>query len=102
MDRLKEKELARRRRRDKFKRRNKKRKDLLDRYSDWGFEFRESFLNWINEKAIREGDIRTKCSCPMCGNPRKHFDEKTKAEILFDQKYREELENVKGQAKTDE
>jgi len=102
MDRSKEKELARRRRRDKFKRRNKKREELLNSCSDWGFEFRESFLNWINERAIREGDIRKVCSCPMCGNPRKHFDTRTKAELLFDLKYREELEDVKGQAKTDE
>ena len=30
------------------------------------------------------------CSCPMCGNPRRHFHEKTQQEKLADQKEKDE------------
>jgi hypothetical protein len=30
------------------------------------------------------------CSCYMCGNPRKHFGEKTRQEIIADKKAKEE------------
>jgi len=89
-----QKELARKRRNNKLRRRRTKRRQLLDQNSDYGFESKEAFMNWVEERAIKEGDLRTPCSCPMCGNPRKHCLTKTKAEILFDLKFREELEDV--------
>jgi len=37
------------------------------------------------ERAIQaHTDNRTVCSCWMCGNPRKHFGERTRAEVLAD------------------
>ena len=101
MSRRKEKELARRRRNDKFRRRRSKRKQLLISNDDWGFESREVFVRWVEERSAREGDLRSPCSCQMCGNPRRHFDEKTKAEVLFEMEYQEAMEDVEGQAKTD-
>ncbi len=31
------------------------------------------------------------CSCWMCGNPRKHFDEKTRQEKIWDNKFSDDL-----------
>lgn len=32
-------------------------------------------------KAFRYCDDMAKCSCPSCGNPRKHFGQKTRQEL---------------------
>jgi hypothetical protein len=90
------KELARRRRNDKFRIRRKKRRQLLVSWSDYGFESREAFVREMDERATRTAEIGCVCSCHMCGNPRKHWLEKTKAEILFDLKFEEALKDVEG------
>lgn len=37
------------------------------------------------------------CSCPSCGNPRKHFHQRTIHEISFDQLYSKELFRISHQ-----
>ena len=39
---------------------------------------------WFNHTVNIMIDTRTPCSCYMCGNPRKHFNKKTRQEILAD------------------
>ena len=94
MSRQKQKELARRRRNDKFRRRRAKRTYILWSWGEYGFKSRESFVQWAEERAIKEGDIRKVCSCSMCGNPRRYYGDKTKHEILFEMEYREALKDV--------
>lgn len=53
----------------------------------------------INEEtkhlmAKKYSETRTPCSCHMCGNPRKHFNELTKQEILADISTEEEIEEL--------
>jgi hypothetical protein len=56
---------------------------------------------WFRDeiKPIEELELRAKlmidnkaCSCPMCGNPRKHFNEITKQEKINELNYLEEKE----------
>lgn len=37
-------------------------------------------------------DTPKRCSCPACGNPRKHFGEKTREEKINEIKFQEEIE----------
>lgn len=39
---------------------------------DWGDD-----PVWIEQSALRWADNLAKCSCYMCGNPRRHFNELT-------------------------
>jgi len=96
MSRQKQKELARRRRNDKFRRRRAKRTYILWAWSGSGFKSREDFMEWAEKIATKTGDIRKVCSCSMCGNPRRYYGDKTKHEILFEEEYREALKDVTG------
>jgi len=58
------------------------------RFFEWS-----RFWDYLPEEDIeREKHFRVclwaenmaKCSCGMCGNPRRHFDDKTRQEKLFD------------------
>lgn len=47
----------------------------------------------------RRGDAhrattRTPCSCWMCGNPRKHFGERTRQEAIANISFAEQLDNL--------
>lgn len=39
---------------------------------------------------------RVPCSCPMCGNPRRHYGERTRQEKLSLEEYLNSLPDVKG------
>lgn len=41
---------------------------------------REEQEQYLKEWARHRRDVTKECSCPMCGNPRKYFDEKTMQE----------------------
>jgi rubrerythrin len=49
-------------------------------------------IHWgrkLNEKELGSVvDTPTPCSCPMCGNPRRHFGTKTVQEIRAEQEYK--------------
>ena len=45
-------------------------------------------------------ETRQPCSCSSCGNPRKHFQEKTIQEIKFDISTKEELEELNENRET--
>lgn len=60
-----------------FRRHHRKRR-TKNEYNKW-------MLIWNNHEIAtdcgrRFRDIRTPCSCPACGNPRKWFNEKTRQE----------------------
>ena len=44
---------------------------------------------YTDHHKVRHEDTTTQCSCYMCGNPRKHFGEKTIQEKKFDQSSKE-------------
>jgi hypothetical protein len=44
---------------------------------------REDWNEWKKQWAARHADNLTVCSCHMCGNPRKHYDEITMQEKKF-------------------
>jgi hypothetical protein len=94
MDREKQKELVRRRRLDKKRRKRAKKSYILWSWSDHGFDSVEAFHSWAEERANRECDIRTPCSCSMCGNPRKHFNELTMQEKRGEDQMNDEIENL--------
>jgi len=58
--------------------RNNFRKSLLNKF--YWFNNREKELEWI-ELRTQSFNTRKPCSCYMCGNPRKHFNEKTWPEL---------------------
>ena len=72
-----------------YKKYKKKRREILKRNTDFmiGYygdkeEYRKHFLN---DKFVgRFVQTPTPCSCSKCGNPRKHFGEKTLQEIKAD------------------
>jgi len=45
---------------------------------------RRNYPNWPD--AWKFGDTRKVCSCPMCGNPRRHFHESTVQERRQEQR----------------
>jgi hypothetical protein len=94
MDREKQKERARRRRNDKERRKRAKKNQLLTTWTDYGFESKEAFVRWVEEKANRECDLRTPCSCWMCGNPRRKYNEVTLKEKIFDDIQKDSLDNL--------
>lgn len=38
----------------------------------------------LNPHAEKDADHLASCSCPLCGNPRRHFGDLTRQEILAD------------------
>lgn len=36
------------------------------------------------------------CSCAICGNPRKHYGERTYQELLFEEEYKQSLKDFQG------
>jgi len=78
-----EKEKYRNRRNNKFRRRRQKKQYYLDLWDDYGFDSREDFEKWVDDMARKTGDLRSPCSCSMCGNARRHFAELTRAELKF-------------------
>lgn len=51
---------------------------------------------WIKDNPRNQARMRKNrkiCSCPMCGNPRKHFGELTNQELRFIDKYNQEIED---------
>ena len=60
-------------------------------YETYYFSYSEEQRNSI----IKSNSITPKkCSCYMCGNPRKFFNEKTKQEIDSELKLKEELKDL--------
>ena len=58
----------------------------------------KSVFNMKEEDAIDfslhySNDLKM-CSCPMCGNPRKHFNEKTIQEIKSIEKFQAEINEI--------
>lgn len=49
------------------------RERFIKKVNSWSHNSKENNLRLINNRA--------KCSCHMCGNPRKHFKQKTLQEI---------------------
>ena len=43
----------------------------------------------LRHHMLRHEDTTTQCSCAMCGNPRKYFNEKTMQEKRFDESSKE-------------
>lgn len=37
---------------------------------------------------------RQSCSCPMCGNPRKHFHKRTRQELIAEESMKEEIDTL--------
>jgi len=59
----------------------------------WGWnESDPSFEHHVK----RMRDVRTVCSCWRCGNPRKHFDLRTRQEQVSAGEFEEELRNIKS------
>jgi hypothetical protein len=48
----------------------------------------------IDFMVCRRAENRQSCSCPLCGNPRKHFNEKTRQEYLADLYEKESMNEV--------
>ena len=66
-------------RRDQEIRKKKKAKKVMK--ENWGFS--DSMINERNI-GLTASTHGKPCSCPMCGNPRRHFGEKTMQEIKAD------------------
>ena len=49
-----------------------------------------------NDHPEKYADNLAVCSCPMCGNPRKHFHQETLQEKRADDEYKEEIEGIQG------
>jgi hypothetical protein len=47
-----------------------------------------------NRHKSKHHDTPTPCSCDMCGNPRRHFNERTVAELRSDMQFNYELKEV--------
>ena len=45
---------------------------------------------------IKDAEHLKMCSCTACGNPRKHFKEKTIQEKINDIDFKEEIEEING------
>lgn len=96
MLREREKEKARRRRNDKFRMREKARQyakhvyGFSEReYAYYGSilfrgkvgETREAHIQELVDNEVRRAETRPRCSCTMCGNPRRHFKARTRVEL---------------------
>ena len=91
MDRMEEKEKARKRW-DRTHRKRNRAKEFLLWARDWDYvpvEEREVEIN--RAVGFRFNDM-AKCSCSMCGNPRRYFDELTLQE-------KKQLEDIEDQLK---
>ncbi len=42
-------------------------------------------------------NTRARCSCPFCGNPRRHFNQRTKQELLSDISYQEQVKEKENE-----
>jgi len=47
-----------------------------------------------NDNPEKYADNLAVCSCPMCGNPRKHFHQETLQEKRADDEFKEEIEEI--------
>ena len=65
MDRLRQKERVRNRRRKRFLIRERVRKYVMNEWFYWGTNKEEMI-----EGAMQTAETRPRCSCSMCGNPR--------------------------------
>jgi hypothetical protein len=66
---------------------------MLEKVKDFSFY---KYGIWDEEEKLRHqrkvAETRTPCSCDMCGNPRKHWKDKTMQEKRFDEKVRTDNE----------
>lgn len=53
-----------------------------------------SLENWIHKRAAKRRNHLACCSCSMCGNPRRHFDEPTMQERRFAESLRDQCSEV--------
>lgn len=44
-------------------------------------ETREAHIQELVDNEVQGAETRPRCSCSMCGNPRKHFKARTRAEL---------------------
>jgi hypothetical protein len=71
----------------------KKRKKWEKRVRNvWGYDEPEYDIDEIEEIVHLHTTTGKLCSCPMCGNPRRHFGEETPQEIKNRIDFREEVE----------
>jgi len=96
MDRLRQKERVRQRRRKRFLIRQKVRRYVLNEWYFWGgtSKFKEQSLLW----EMRKAETRPRCSCMMCGNPR-HMrnsvgESLTMQELKFLDVVKEQMEEI--------
>lgn len=72
----------------KHKKREKLYKELYAPYMGPGWQRVEDAVN--RQKGCRIArETFTRCSCYMCGNPRRHFNEKTWQEKLVDEELKD-------------
>lgn len=80
------KDTKRAQRRHHYNRLKKRRQKLhyWSRYDD----------NWAKRQLGMAVNTPCNCSCPMCGNPRRHFGDKTMAELRRDDAFRSQIEEA--------
>ena len=105
MDRMREKEKARKRRVHKFRVREQMRRYARDLrgYNERDFDYwhafmlfadgilrkghsREETIQHLVMNEIQIADTYPNCSCMSCGNPRRHFNERTIQERKFEER----------------
>ena len=62
----------------------------------------ESDKTLFRKMACSRANTGTPCSCYMCGNPRKHWDEKTRQEKKSLLRYKEGLEDFRNSGNLEE
>lgn len=70
----------------------RKAKKVFDNYHNW-FPFKLSKTEKDRFKGIYR-KTKVFCSGPCCGNPRKHFNEKTRQEKRADEDFKQQLEDL--------
>lgn len=62
----------------------KRTKEFLKRFSTCRIESKDEFDKRIDSWAVKRANNRKICSCWMCGNPRKYFNDKSLNEKRFE------------------
>ena len=68
---------------------------MRQQYVTHNDEFTKDKLpDWLICQAHKATNTRTRCSCACCGNPRKHFGEVTRQEIIEQIRTDEQLKEI--------
>lgn len=57
-----------------------------------GLTWEQVAPGWIGRTAAMHCSC---CSCPQCGNPRRHFGQRTRQELIHDLTYQELLDSIR-------